>query len=125
MPNSREVRRRKIRYKIRKRIEGTSAVPRLAVFRSNARIYAQLIDDIAGKTILSAASHIASGGKGAKEARKSKGNKTEMAREVGKQLAEKSVSAGITKVVFDRGGYLYHGRVKALAEGARSAGLVF
>ncbi|HYH56867.1 MAG TPA: 50S ribosomal protein L18 [Anseongella sp.] len=108
-------RRDRIRLSIRKRIAGTNERPRLTVFRSNKAIYAQLIDDNEGKTLLAAS--IKDIG--------SKGNKTEQSREVGKMLAEKATAAGISKVVFDRNGYLYHGRVKSLAEGAREGGLQF
>lgn len=111
-------RRRNIRFRIRKKIQGTSERPRLSVFRSNKQIYAQLIDDVNGVTMMAASS-------GMKDFQGSKGPKVDMAREVGKQLAAKAVQGGITSVVFDRGGYLYHGRVKALAEGAREGGLQF
>ena len=112
------VRRRKIRYRIRRKIEGTAASPRLAVYRSNSEIYAQVIDDISGKTVASASSL-------EKELAKVKGTKMDMATKIGKLIAERTSKAGVSKVVFDRGGYLYHGRVKALAEGAREAGLKF
>jgi len=112
------VRRRKLRYRIRKKISGSPESPRLSVFRSNDQIYAQLIDDINGKTIAAASS-------ADKELKKTKGNKTEKAKVVGKLIGEKAKKAGINKVVFDRGGYLYHGRVKALADAAREAGLKF
>ncbi len=108
-------RRDKIRRKIRGSISGTAARPRLSVFRSNKQIYAQLIDDVAGKTLLASSS--------AKLDVKT--NKIEIASIVGKTLAEKAVESGIKEVVFDRGGYLYHGRIKSLAEGAREGGLVF
>ncbi|MDZ4756955.1 MAG: 50S ribosomal protein L18 [Bacteroidota bacterium] len=108
-------RRDKIRRKIRGSISGTAARPRLSVFRSNKQIYAQLIDDVAGKTLLASSS--------AKLDVKT--NKIEIASLVGKTLAEKALESGIKEVVFDRGGYLYHGRVKSLAEGAREGGLVF
>ena len=111
-------RRLRIRRRIRKISFGTSERPRLSVFRSNKEIYAQLIDDTDGKTIASASSRD-------KDLSKAKGTKTEIANEVGKALAEKAKKAGIETVAFDRGGYLYHGRVKALAEGAREAGLKF
>lgn len=111
-------RRQKIRYKIRKKIEGTSASPRLSVFRSNTEIYAQVIDDINGKTLFAASSL-------EKEFSKEKGNKTEVAKKIGKTVGERALKAGIESVKFDRSGYLYHGRVKALAEGAREAGLKF
>lgn len=101
-------RRRKIQRRVRKKIKGTAARPRLSVFRSNKGIYAQVIDDNAGTT-LAAASY--------KEVEA--GTKIEVAQAVGKLIAQRAMDAGITSVVFDRSGYLYHGRVKALAEGAR------
>ncbi|MCM4151775.1 50S ribosomal protein L18 [Arenibacter sp. N53] len=111
-------RRLRIRRRIRKISSGTAERPRLAVFRSNTGIYAQIIDDVAGKTIVSASSRD-------KELAKAKGTKTEVANIVGKALAEKAKEAGIEAVAFDRGGNLYHGRVKSLADGAREAGLKF
>src|SRR5918992_3693001 len=100
--------------RVRKRVFGTAERPRLVVFRSNRGIEAQLVDDVEGKT-LAAASWL--------QLKKSfKGNKTDQAAEVGKLLAQNAKEAGIDTVVFDRGGYLYHGRVKALAEGAREGG---
>jgi large subunit ribosomal protein L18 len=101
---------------VRGKIRGTAERPRLLVFRSNRGIFAQLVDDDAGKTLASAS------WTGLKSF---KGDKTEQAAEVGKQLAAAAKQAGIESVVFDRGGYLYHGRVKALAEGAREGGLQF
>ena len=104
-------------YRLRRRITGTAERPRLVVFRSNRGIEAQLVDDVEGRTLASA-SHLA--------LKKSfKGTKTEQAAEVGKLLAQSAKKAGIETVVFDRGGYLYHGRVKALADGAREGGLRF
>ena len=111
---TREARLRRHR-RVRGKIRGTSERPRLAVYRSNRGIFAQLIDDDAGKTIVSA------GWTGISY----KGDKTGQAHEVGKTLAAAAKNAGIETVVFDRAGYLYHGRVKALAEGAREGGLVF
>jgi large subunit ribosomal protein L18 len=111
------VRRNKLKMKIRKRITGTAERPRLAVFRSNSQIYAQLIDDVKSVTIASSAS--------LKNSAAQKVNKTEQAKMVGKEIAEKAIKAGINTVVFDRGGYLYHGRVKALADAARENGLKF
>ncbi len=111
-------RRKRIQHRIRKKISGTVASPRLTVFRSNSEIYAQVVDDKSGKTLASASSS-------EKEFKKANGTKTEMSKMVGKAIAEKAKSAGISKVVFDRSGYLYHGRVKALAEGAREGGLQF
>ncbi|MFL6031026.1 MAG: 50S ribosomal protein L18 [Gaiellaceae bacterium] len=109
----RERRHRRVRGKVR----GTAERPRLAVFRSNHGIFAQLVDDDAGKT-LAAASWVGL-------PKSFQGDKTEQATEVGKRLAEAAKKAGIEGVVFDRGGYLYHGRVKALADGAREGGLTF
>ena len=114
---SKSDRKLRIRRRIRKVSFGTEARPRLSVFRSNKEIYAQLIDDNAGKTIAAASSR----DKGID----AKGTKTEVATAVGKALAEKAKKAGVEAVAFDRGGNLYHGRVKALAEGAREAGLKF
>ena len=111
-------RRQRIKNRIRKTVSGTVARPRLNVFRSNKEIYAQLIDDVSGKTIVSSSS-------AEKEISKEKGNKIETASLVGKKLAEKAVSKGIKQVSFDRSGYLYHGRVKSLADGAREGGLKF
>ena len=102
--------------RVRGKISGTAERPRLVVFRSNRGIFAQLVDDDAGRTLASAR-WTALDGKG--------GSKTEQAREVGKALAASARKAGIDRVVFDRGGYLFHGRVKALAEGAREGGLQF
>ncbi|AMA49894.1 MULTISPECIES: 50S ribosomal protein L18 [Flavobacterium] len=110
-------RRQRIQYRIRKIVSGTAARPRLSVFRSNKEIYAQLIDDVNGVTLLAASSR-------EKEV-DAKGTKIEVAAVVGKLLAEKALKAGIDTVTFDRGGYLYHGRVQSLAEGARAAGLKF
>ena len=110
-------RRDRIKRGIRKRLSGSSERPRLSVYRSNKGIYAQVIDDQAGVTLVSASSL-------AKDFSAS-GTKVEQSKAVGKLLAEKALAAGISKVVFDRNGYLYHGRVKSLAEGAREAGLDF
>ena len=109
-------RRQRIRYRIRKTISGTATNPRLSVFRSNKEIYAQLIDDVNGVTLLAASS---------REKEIAKGTNVEIATAVGKLVAEKALKAGIEVVTFDRGGYLYHGRIKSLAEGARAAGLKF
>lgn len=112
-------RRLRIRRRIRKKISGTTQKPRLSVFRSNSEIYAQFVDDINGVTLASASSL-------SKDiAEKSKITKTERARLVGQLAAKVALEKGITEVVFDRGGYLYHGRVKALAEAAREGGLKF
>ena len=110
-------RRQRIQYRIRKIVSGTAARPRLSVFRSNKEIYTQLIDDVNGVTLLAASSR----DKGVD----AKGTSIEVATAVGKSIAEKALKAGITEVTFDRGGYLYHGRIKSLAEGAREAGLKF
>jgi large subunit ribosomal protein L18 len=117
MALSKNERRKRIKSRIRKKISGSEVSPRLAVFRSNTEIYAQLIDDSNGKTLVAASSRDKGFAK--------QGNKTEIAKSVGKLIAEKATSKGISSVVFDRGGYLYHGRVKSLAEGAREGGLVF
>jgi large subunit ribosomal protein L18 len=109
-------RRQRIRFRIRKTISGTATNPRLSVFRSNKEIYAQLIDDVNGVTLLSASS---------REKEIGKGTNVEIATAVGKLVAEKALKAGVETVKFDRGGYLYHGRIKSLAEGARAAGLKF
>jgi len=118
MALSKNDRRDRIRYRIRKTIAGTAERPRLAVFRSNKEIYAQLIDDVNGTTITAASSRD-------KDIDATKVNKTEAAKLVGKAIAEKAQKAGVEVVSFDRGGYLYHGRVKSLAEGAREGGLKF
>ena len=109
-------RRQRIRFRIRKTISGTATNPRLSVFRSNKEIYAQLIDDVNGVTLLAASS---------REKEIGKGTNVEVATAVGKLVAEKALKAGIEVVTFDRGGYLYHGRIKSLAEGERAAGLKF
>lgn len=111
-------RRERLRFRIRKTVSGTEQRPRLAVFRSNKEIYAQLIDDVSGKTITAASSRD-------KDIDASKANKVDAAKLVGKAIAEKAQKAGVDTVSFDRGGYLYHGRVKSLAEGAREGGLKF
>lgn len=118
MALNKKQRRERIKHKIRKTINGTASTPRLSVFRSNSGIFAQLIDDLAGKTIAAA-------GSDDKSIKGSKATKSEQAKLVGKLIAEKATSAGISAVAFDRNGYLYHGRVKSLAEGAREAGLKF
>ncbi|TVQ16016.1 MAG: 50S ribosomal protein L18 [Bacteroidetes bacterium] len=116
--NSKTNRRLKIKYRVRKRVFGSDEKPRLSVFRSNKQIYAQLISDNKGATLVSASSR-------EKVFADKKVPKSEMAKEVGKLLAEKAREAGIETIVFDRNGYLYHGRVKSLAEGAREGGLKF
>lgn len=118
MALSKEHRRQRIHFRIRKTISGSAQRPRLAVYRSNKEIYAQLIDDVRGVTITAASSRD-------KDIDASKANKTEAAKLVGKSIAEKAMKAGVESVAFDRGGYLYHGRVKSLAEGAREGGLKF
>ena len=110
------LRRQKLRWRIRTKISGTAQKPRLSVFRSNKDIYAQLIDDATGTTLASASSR-------QKDIAAQSGNKSEKSALVGKALAEKAKALGIETCVFDRGGYLYHGRVKAVAEGAREGGL--
>ena len=115
---SKTERRERIRKRIRKVSFGTAERPRMSVYRSNKEIYAQLIDDAKGITLAAASSRD-------KELSKAKGTKSEIAGQVGKAIAEKALKAGIEKVAFDRGGNLYHGRVKSLAEGAREAGLKF
>jgi large subunit ribosomal protein L18 len=117
MAQSKLQRRRRIKRSIRKNVTGTSERPRLSVYRSNAQIYAQIIDDIDGKTLVSADS--------LKNESAQKVPKIEQAAIVGKDVAEKALAAGINEVVFDRNGYLYHGRVKSLADAAREGGLKF
>lgn len=110
--------RLKIKRRIRKVVSGTESRPRLSVFRSNKEIYAQIVDDVNGKTIIAASSRD-------KDISSAKGTKTEIAALVGKSVAEKALKAGIDTISFDRGGYQYHGRVKSLADGAREGGLKF
>ena len=112
--NRKQYRRNRIKMRVRKIVNGTADRPRMTVFRSNKGIYVQLIDDAAGHTLISAASNP-----------EEKSTKIEQAAKVGKQIAEKAKEAGIENVVFDRNGYLYHGRVKALADAARESGLKF
>ena len=111
-------RRARIKMRIRKVVTGTTLTPRLTVFRSNKEIYAQIIDDTRGVTLVSASSR-------AKDFVATKGPKIDQAKEVGKLVASKALESGISNVSFDRNGYLYHGRVKALADAAREAGLKF
>jgi len=111
-------RRDRIKMGIRKRLSGSSSRPRLSVYRSNKGIYAQIIDDVSGKTLVSASSL-------SKDFNAEKGTKVDQSVAVGKLVAEKAIAAGIKDVVFDRNGYLYHGRVKSLADGAREGGLNF
>lgn len=114
MTKQKEARRVKIKYRVRNKISGTAARPRMSVFRSNKQIYVQVIDDEAGKTLVAASSL-------GQEA----SPKKEQAFKVGEVVAKKALEAGISEVVFDRNGYLYHGRVKEVAEGARKGGLKF
>jgi len=107
--------RKRIQLRVRKKIKGTTAKPRLTVFRSNKEIYCQVIDDVQGITVASASSKKLG----------ISGTKTDQAKGVGKAIAEMALAENIASVVFDRSGYLYHGRVKALADGAREAGLKF
>ena len=116
--NNKSSARQKIKFRIRKKINGVAVKPRLSVFRSNAEIYAQLINDDNGVTITSVSSRD-------KDILAQKVNKTEKSKLVGSAIARKAADLGITTVVFDRGGYIYHGRVKAVAEGAREGGLQF
>lgn len=116
--NNKSSARQKIKFRIRKKISGAAGKPRLSVFRSNTDIYAQLINDDNGTTIASVSSKD-------KDIKAQKINKTEKSKLVGGAIARKATELGVTTVVFDRGGYIYHGRVKAVAEGAREGGLVF
>jgi len=118
MAITKEYRRKRIKQRVRKIVAGSAQRPRLSVFRSNKDIYVQLIDDFTGKTLVA----VSSSEKGISEA---KGTKIDQAKLVGKAIAEKAVGMGISSVCFDRNGYLYHGRVKALADSAREAGLQF
>jgi large subunit ribosomal protein L18 len=117
MRGSRTQARRRRHFRVRKRVHGTAASPRLAVFRSNRYIYAQVIDDDAGRTLVAASSQ--------EQEMRSKTLTIETASEVGKLVASRAKDAGISRVVFDRGGHAYHGRVKALADSAREEGLEF
>ncbi len=116
MATQKDLRRLRIRQGIRKKIKGTAERPRLTVYKSNTAIYAQLIDDVKGHTLAAASST---------ETGKSKNINIEKSKEVGKKLAEKAKESGIENVVFDRNGYIYHGKIKALADGAREGGLKF
>ena len=111
-------RRQRIKFRIRKRLSGSGDIPRMTVFRSNKQIYVQLVDDVTGQTLVSASSK-------EKEVASQQVNKTEQAKLVGKLIASKAKDKGIETVVFDRNGYLYHGRVKNLADAAREGGLKF
>jgi len=120
---TKEDRRSRIKYRIRKRVRGTDARPRLTVYRSLAHIYVQVVDDMSGQTLASASS-VESAVKGAL-AKKAKGGNVAGAQVIGKTIAERLLEKGVTRVVFDRNGFLYHGRVKAVADAAREAGLEF
>ncbi|MDE3211673.1 MAG: 50S ribosomal protein L18 [Bacteroidota bacterium] len=116
--NSKISARQKIRYRIRKKVHGTAEKPRLCVFRSNREIYLQLVDDEAGVTLASASSKQA-------DISAQKANKVDKSKMVGSAIAKKAAELNIKKIVFDRSGYLYHGRIKAVADGAREGGLEF
>ena len=116
--NTKLEQRQKVRYRIRKKLNGIATKPRLSVFRSNTDIYVQLIDDVSGHTLASSSSRD-------KDIMAQKGTKTDKSKMVGAAVAIKALQIGITTVVFDRGGNLYHGRVKAVADGAREGGLQF
>jgi large subunit ribosomal protein L18 len=116
--NVKSLRRQRIKYTIRKKVSGTAQLPRLSVFRSNTDMYVQLIDDVNGATLASASSRD-------KDIAAQKGTKTEKSKMVGEAIAKKAIALGLSTCVFDRGGFLYHGRVKAVAEGAREGGLKF
>lgn len=118
MAIDKKAQRQRIHRGIRKRLSGTSERPRLAVFRSNTGIYAQIIDDVNGTTLVGASTSV-------KEIKEAAGSKTDKSRLVGQEIARRAAEKGITAVVFDRGGFKYHGRVKALADGAREGGLIF
>jgi large subunit ribosomal protein L18 len=115
---SKTVRRQKIKFRVRRKISGTTQKPRLSVFRSNTEIYAQLIDDETSQTLAAASSRD-------KDIAAQKGTKVEKSKLVGAAIARKATELGLLDVTFDRSGYLYHGRVKAVAEGAREGGLKF
>jgi large subunit ribosomal protein L18 len=116
MATNKDLRRSKIKKSIRGKVTGTTEKPRLSIFRSNDDVYAQLIDDSKGHTVLSFSTKLV---------KNETGTKIDLSKLAGKMLAEKAVQNGISSIVFDRNGYLYHGRVKALAEGAREGGLKF
>jgi len=115
---TKEIRRQKIKFRVRRKISGSTQKPRLSVFRSNTEIYAQLIDDETGQTLAAASSR-------EKDISAQKGTKVEKSKLVGAAIARKATELGLKDVTFDRSGYLYHGRVKAVAEGAREGGLLF
>ena len=116
--NTKSIRRQKIKFRVRSKISGTTQKPRLSVFRSNSEIYAQLIDDETGQTLAAASSK-------EKDILAQKVTKVEKSKLVGAAIARKATELGLKDVTFDRSGYLYHGRVKAVAEGAREGGLLF
>lgn len=116
--NNKASARQKIKFRIRKRISGNTETPRLSVFRSNNDIYAQIIDDTTGTTIAAASSK-------QKDITAQKAPKVDKSKMVGEAIARKAIELGVKKVIFDRNGYIYHGRVKAVAEGAREGGLDF
>ncbi|ALO16678.1 50S ribosomal protein L18 [Salinivirga cyanobacteriivorans] len=118
MAFDKQKRRLKIKKRIRKNIFGTPEMPRLSVYRSNKHISVQIIDDVNNKTLVAASSRN-------KELAEAKGNKSEIATSVGELIAKRALDKGVNQIVFDRNGYLYHGRVKSLAEGARKGGLKF
>jgi len=118
MALSKQERRQRIKYRIRKKVQGTSERPRLCVFRSNRNIFAQLIDDVKQVTVVATSSRV-------KDIADQKVTKVEQAKLVGKAIAQKAIAAGYSNVVFDRNGYLYHGRIQSLAEAAREGGLIF
>ncbi len=117
MGNIKTARRQRLKYSIRKKVNGTPARPRLTVYRSNTNLYAQVVDDVKGVILVSASS--------VEPGEKKWNTNIEDATQVGKKIAEKAKEAGIDTVVFDRSGYLYHGKIKALADGAREGGLKF
>lgn len=117
MATKKDIRRTKIKFRIRHKVNGTPEMPRLSVFRSNKEIYAQVIDDVNHVTLTAACSR--------EKGFEKSGTKSDVAAKVGKLIAERSIAAGINSVVFDRNGYLYHGRVKSLADAAREGGLKF
>ena len=120
---TKEDRRQRIKYRIRKRVEGTEARPRLTVFRSVAHIYVQVVDDMTGQTVASA-STVEPAVKGTMD-KQARGGNVAGAKAIGKAIAERLLEKGVKRVVFDRNGFLYHGRVKAVADAAREAGLEF
>jgi len=116
--NVKALRRQRIKYTIRKKVSGTAQLPRLSVFRSNTDIYAQLIDDVNGNTLAATSSRD-------KDIAAQKGTKSDKSKMVGEAIAKKAIALGLSSCVFDRGGFLYHGRIKAVADGAREGGLKF